>query len=217
MSAAAATWAGNFFFQSVAADPGWMFNPTYTPFVTQKLQEIFSSSQAAASGVPALAGIAQLNENMAQMFGGILGVGVAPPAPTPPAPKPTDAGMTNTMPSPTDPNWVAVGTDGLKMWDVVVGTGTPVATGDTITVFYSGWLSANGTLFDSRRSPAAPATFALSGLIQGWQEGIPGMKPGGIRRLLVPSALGYGAAGSPPNIPANADLVFEIKLVSSHP
>ena len=74
----------------------------------------------------------------------------------------------------------------------------------------------NGTKFDSRRSPAAPATFSLSGLIQGWQQGIPGMKPGGIRRLFVPAALGYGAAGSGSTVPANADLVFEIKLISHH-
>jgi FKBP-type peptidyl-prolyl cis-trans isomerase len=124
--------------------------------------------------------------------------------------------MTDTMPSPTDPSWVAVGAQGLKTWDVVQGSGTPVAAGDSITVFYTGWLASTGTKFDSRRSPAAPATFALTGLIQGWQQGIPGMKPGGIRRLLVPAALGYGAAGSPPNVPANADLVFEIKLISHH-
>ena len=94
------------------------------------------------------------------------------------------------------------------------GVGAPLAAGGSVTVFYTGWLAANGTKFDSRRSPAAPATFALSGLIQGWQQGLLGMKPGGIRRLFVPAALGYGAAGSPPSIPANADLVFEIKLIS---
>lgn len=126
-----------------------------------------------------------------------------------------DSGMTNTMPSPTDPAWVA-GANGLKTWDVVVGTGTPVTAGQSIKVFYSGWLASNGTLFDSRRSPAAPADFSLTSLIQGWQQGVPGMKPGGIRRLFIPAALGYGAAGSPPNVPPNADLIFEIKLVSSH-
>jgi FKBP-type peptidyl-prolyl cis-trans isomerase len=126
----------------------------------------------------------------------------------------TDAGMTNTMPDPNDPSWVA-GANGLKTWDVVVGTGAPVAAGSSITVFYTGWLASDGTQFDARRSPSAPITFALSGLIQGWQQGIPGMQPGGIRRLFVPAALGYGAAGSPPNIPPNADLVFELKLIST--
>ncbi|HEX3152849.1 MAG TPA: FKBP-type peptidyl-prolyl cis-trans isomerase [Gemmataceae bacterium] len=124
--------------------------------------------------------------------------------------------MVNTMPDPTSSNFLPVGTAGLKSWDVVVGTGTPVAAGDSITIFYTGWLASNGTKFDSRRSPADPITFSLNGLIQGWQQGIPGMKPGGIRRLFIPAALGYGAAGSPPNIPANADLVFEIKLISHH-
>src|SRR5262249_34534120 len=123
-----------------------------------------------------------------------------------------DSGMTNTMPATNDSHWVS-GANGLKTWDVVTGSGTPVATGDKVTVFYTGWLASNGTKFDSRRSPAAPANFALGNLIQGWQQGLIGMKPGGIRRLFIPAALGYGAAGSPPNVPPNADLVFEIKLV----
>lgn len=248
LSAAGATIAGAAFFQAVAKDPGWMFNSQFKPFVTQKLREIFTSSQAAVTtfedirGVwqqqitqnpinaeteapvlmhlAGLEGLAQANQALAQRVGGWLGITVAPTtaAPVvPTTPKPTDAGMTNTMPSPTDPNWVAQGTQGLKVWDVVQGTGTPVAAGETISVFYTGWLAANGTQFDARRSPAAPATFALGGLIQGWQQGVPGMRPGGIRRLLVPAALGYGAAGFPPNVPANADLVFEIKLISHHP
>jgi FKBP-type peptidyl-prolyl isomerase-like protein len=138
-----------------------------------------------------------------------------PSIPPPPEPEtPDDSGMVNTMPNVNDSNWVT-GANGLKTWDVVVGTGTPaVAAGNNITVFYSGWLASNGTLFDSRRSPAAPANFDLDNLIQGWKLGVPGMREGGIRRLFIPAALGYGAAGSPPNVPANADLVFEIKLVA---
>jgi FKBP-type peptidyl-prolyl cis-trans isomerase len=126
---------------------------------------------------------------------------------------PTDAGMTDTLPDKDAPDWVTL-PSGLKTWDVVVGQGDAVQTGDSIQVFYTGWL-LDGTVFDSKRSPATPASFALSGLIQGWQQGIPGMKPGGIRRLYVPSALGYGVNGSPPNIPANADLIFEIKLAAT--
>jgi FKBP-type peptidyl-prolyl cis-trans isomerase FkpA len=117
--------------------------------------------------------------------------------------------MTNTRPDPNDPNWVSQA-NGLKIWDIQTGSGSPVQTGDSITVFYSGWqVDAPGTLFDSRRSPADPATFALAGLIQGWQQGIPGMLPGGIRRLYVPAALAYPNGGGP-----SGDLIFEIKLIS---
>jgi FKBP-type peptidyl-prolyl isomerase-like protein len=226
LSAAAHTAAGSYFFRQVATDPDWMFNPASQSFLQAQLTAIFQSSQTAMTAAQApprgmapraLAGLtaqAAANQRMALLVGNWTGITVAPAAPSAPAPKPTDAGMTDTMPSPTDGHWVPLGAQGLKTWDVVAGAGTPVAAGDSITVFYTGWLAANGTTFDSRRSPAAPATFALTGLIQGWQQGIPGMKPGGIRRLLVPAALGYGAAGSPPNIPANADLVFEIKLIS---
>jgi len=219
--AAAQTMAAASFFQHTMTDPGWMRNPAFQGFLTQKLTEVFQGSASAAAtfaaaglGGSGLAAMAQATEAMAVQVGNWTGIAVAPVAPPAPAPAPTDAGMTNTMPDPNDPNWVALGSAGLKTWDVVSGSGTPVAAGESITVFYTGWLASNGTKFDSRRSPAAPATFALSGLIQGWQQGIVGMKPGGIRRLFVPAALGYGAAGSPPNIPANADLVFEIKLIS---
>ena len=71
-------------------------------------------------------------------------------------------------------------------------------------------------LVDSR-TKAQAVTFDLDSLIQGWKLGIPGMRPGGIRRLYIPAALGYGAAGSGTSIPPNADLVFEIRLLSSAP
>jgi hypothetical protein len=222
-SAAVHTMAGAAFFQAIATDPDWIFNPDLHSFVQDKLESIFHSSEWAAGifgsdgGWSGMTGMAEANQAVAAKVGGWLGISIVPLTPTtPPAPipKPTDAGMTNVMPDPNDPNWVALGAAGLKTWDVVQGSGTPVAAGDSITVFYTGWLASNGTQFDSRRSPAAPVAFQLNGLIQGWQQGIPGMKPGGIRRLFVPAALGYGAAGSPPNVPANADLVFEIKLIS---
>jgi hypothetical protein len=221
---------GASFFHRVATDPGWMFNASFKSFVQTQLRTIFSDAQSAittANVAGSLAPAPLLRAMKAEAIaiaqqavkvGNEVGVVANPPPPiiTPPTPKPTDAGMTNTMPSPTDTHFVPLGTQGLKIWDVVTGSGSPVATGDTIGVFYTGWLAANGTKFDSRRSPAGPATFALSGLIQGWQQGVPGMKPGGIRRLFVPAALGYGVNGSPPNIPGNADLVFEIKLISHH-
>jgi FKBP-type peptidyl-prolyl cis-trans isomerase FkpA len=99
--------------------------------------------------------------------------------------------------------------------DLVVGTGTTANAGNTITVGYTGWLydssksDGKGLAFDS--SPSA--TFALSGLIAGWTRGIPGMKVGGTRRLIIPPDLAYGAAGRPPQIPPNATLVFDITLL----
>jgi hypothetical protein len=123
----------------------------------------------------------------------------------------TDAGMTNTMPDPNATEWRRQ-QNGLRTWDVEVGNGTEVAAGSTITVFYTGWLAANGTEFDRARTSGSPATFQLTNLIQGWQQGLIGLRPGGVRRLYIPSALGYGTTGSG-SIPGNADLIFEIKLV----
>jgi len=100
--------------------------------------------------------------------------------------------------------------------DLVVGTGATANAGNTITVGYTGWLydssktDGKGQAFDS--SPSA--TFALSGLIAGWIRGIPGMKVGGTRRLIIPPDLAYGAAGRPPQIPPNATLVFDISLLA---
>lgn len=208
-----------FMLQGLGNDLGWMTSPSARPFVQQFFTNAYQSSMSflSGSGGSPLAGLAQMNASIASQIGNSLGFEVAPPNPvvTPVHHAPNDSGMTNTMPSVTDSHWVP-GANGLKTWDIESGKGTPVATGDKISVFYTGWLASNGTKFDSRRSPAAAADFTLANLIQGWQQGIVGMKPGGIRRLSIPSALGYGAAGSPPNIPANADLVFEIKLISRH-
>ena len=111
-----------------------------------------------------------------------------------------------------DPHWQAM-PDGLRVWDVVEGDGTAATAGSDVTVYYTGWLKSDGTQFETDRT-SGPNTFSLAGLIQGWQEGIPGMKPGGLRRLDIPAALAYGTAGSPPKIPGNADLVFEIKMLA---
>lgn len=125
----------------------------------------------------------------------------------------TDAGMTSTTtpPAANDPNWVAQA-NGLKTWDVQTGTGPAVTSASTVSVFYTGWL-LDGTVFDSAHTAGAPVSFSMAGLIQGWQQGIPGMQPGSIRRLYVPAALGYGSTGSG-IIPPNADLIFEIKLIA---
>jgi FKBP-type peptidyl-prolyl cis-trans isomerase FkpA len=123
----------------------------------------------------------------------------------------TDAGMTNTVPNVNDPNFVPTGS-GLAVWDVQVGSGTAVTAGNTVQVFYTGWLT-NGTVFDQARTTGQPASFPLSNLIAGFREGMIGMQPGGIRRFRIPPELGYGAAGTS-TIPPNSTLIFEVKLVA---
>ncbi len=102
---------------------------------------------------------------------------------------------------------------GLETWDATEGTGDAVKPGGTVTVHYTGWLT-NGKQFDSSVG-RQPITFPLGRVIKGWQEGIPGMKPGGVRRLKIPANLGYGAAGAGADIPPNATLIFEVELISA--
>lgn len=103
--------------------------------------------------------------------------------------------------------------DGLRVIDLVEGTGDPVQSGATITAHYTGALVSTGVIFQSSLDSGQPFTSPLSGLIEGWQEGIPGMKPGGKRRLIIPAEQAYGSAERP-GIPANSDLVFDIELIS---
>lgn len=103
----------------------------------------------------------------------------------------------------------------LKIEDRTVGTGQEVKPGDTVTCHYTGAIAKTGAVFQTSHEFGRPISFSLSGVIPGWTEGVPGMKVGGTRRLLIPSVKAYGA--NPPfgsGIPANADLVFDIELVS---
>lgn len=102
----------------------------------------------------------------------------------------------------------------LQILDTVVGTGEEVPEGATITAHYTGALAQNGTIFQSSKDFGSPATFGLNQVIAGWTKGVPGMKVGGTRRLVIPAEQAYGAQSPAANIPANSDLVFDIELVS---
>jgi hypothetical protein len=118
--------------------------------------------------------------------------------------------------------------DGLQYIDLKVGTGAVAVSGKQVTMQYTGWLSSGPPPFDtSRQTGRSALVFVLSAtpeqVIAGFDEGIPGMKVGGKRKLIVPPALAYGAAGSnDPNtgavvIPPNATLVFEVELLKVGP
>ena len=104
----------------------------------------------------------------------------------------------------------------LQKIDTVVGTGAEVKAGDTVSVHYTGAVAATGEIFQSSKDfGTTPITFPLANVIKGWTDGIPGMKIGGTRRLIIPAAQAYGA--NPPGgsgIPANADLVFDVELIA---
>ncbi|MDD3662715.1 MAG: FKBP-type peptidyl-prolyl cis-trans isomerase [Candidatus Pacebacteria bacterium] len=103
----------------------------------------------------------------------------------------------------------------LEKIDLVVGDGDEVKEGDTVSVHYTGAVAGTGEIFQSSKDFGTdPITFPLSGVIRGWTEGIPGMKIGGTRRLVIPSEMAYGSNPPPGSgIPANAALVFDVELV----
>jgi FKBP-type peptidyl-prolyl cis-trans isomerase len=103
---------------------------------------------------------------------------------------------------------------GLKYFDQVLGTGEVATAGKNTTVHYTGWLE-NGKKFDSSVDRGQPFSFPLGAgrVIQGWEEGVQGMKVGGKRKLTIPSDLGYGSRGAGGVIPPNATLIFDVELL----
>ncbi len=106
----------------------------------------------------------------------------------------------------------------LAVTDQTVGTGADAKPGDTVTVQYVGQLQ-DGTVFDASQNHGTEGfTFVLGAgaVIAGWDQGVAGMKEGGIRRLVIPASLGYGAQAVGP-IPANSVLIFDVQLVKVVP
>ena len=98
--------------------------------------------------------------------------------------------------------------------DLVIGKGDTAESGSDVLVHYVGWLES-GQQFDSSRARRDPLDFALGAgdVIKGWDEGIPGMKVGGKRKLVIPPALAYAEHGCGGVIPPHATLVFEVELL----
>lgn len=101
----------------------------------------------------------------------------------------------------------------LQSTDTTPGTGDTIKESDKITVDYTGAIAATGVVFESSLDSGQKATFGLDQVIKGWTKGIPGMKVGGTRRLLIPAELAYGPQGNS-TIPANSDLVFDVTVHS---
>lgn len=101
---------------------------------------------------------------------------------------------------------------GLIVEDMKIGDGYEIKPGGAVVALYHGTLKADGKTFDSAYDRGEPVAFPLTGVIPGWQKGVPGMKVGGIRRLTIPAALAYGEQGAGADIPPNSDLVFVIEI-----
>jgi len=104
---------------------------------------------------------------------------------------------------------------GLQYWDITVGTGTEAKAGSHVKVHYTGWLTS-GKKFDSSVDANQPFDFTIGkgDVIKGWEEGVTGMKVGGKRQLKIPPDLAYGKQGYPGVIPADATLIFDIRLLA---
>lgn len=103
---------------------------------------------------------------------------------------------------------------GLQYEDIKIGSGATAKAGNLVSVHYTGWLT-DGQKFDSSKDRNEPFDFNLGAgqVIKGWDEGVQGMQVGGVRKLTIPAALGYGARGAGGVIPPNATLVFEVEFL----
>lgn len=99
----------------------------------------------------------------------------------------------------------------LKVTDIKVGDGAEATAGSTVSVMYVGAVASTGTIF---QSSTAPVSLSLNEVIAGWKNGIPGMKVGGTRQLVIPADQAYGANSPDSSIPPNSDLVFNVTLVN---
>ena len=115
--------------------------------------------------------------------------------------------------TPPTPSANAVTTaSGLAYEDLQVGDGATAKAGDSVSVNYTGWLQ-DGTKFDSSIDRGQPSEFTLGQVIQGWNEGVVGMRVNGTRLLIIPPSLGYGSTANG-SIPADSTLIFEVQLVA---
>jgi peptidylprolyl isomerase len=138
------------------------------------------------------------------------------PAPTTTKPAPRKAGKASVKPK--GPQMITT-ESGLKYVDTQVGTGPSPLKGQQCLVHYTGWLSAKGERgkkFDSSVDRGEPLAIPIGvgRVIKGWDEGVLTMKVGGKRTLHIPASLGYGARGAGADIPPNADLIFDVELIS---
>jgi peptidylprolyl isomerase len=124
---------------------------------------------------------------------------------------PVVTGNAGEAPTITPPTGAAPTT--LQTQDLIVGTGTEVLPTSTLTVHYTLMTWSNGSLVESSWNGGQPATFPLSGVIAGWQEGLPGAKAGGRRLLVIPADKGYGPTGSGP-IGPNETLIFVVDIIA---
>jgi FKBP-type peptidyl-prolyl cis-trans isomerase FkpA len=123
-------------------------------------------------------------------------------------------GISTDQPANIAENAYTVTNSGLKYADIKIGSGEEAVAGDSVTVHYSGWLE-NGKQFDSSVMRNKPLSFKLGSgtVIAGWEEGVAGMKVGGIRQLVIPPDLAYGEYGAAGVIPPNATLIFDVQLL----